>query len=168
MVAVGDVLWVTLESDTFAVAHVLGDYKGEAFYVACPDRTFNPSDLASPTDLATLVAPPYAVATITFDALVHSGKWLVLGNLVIADPPLPGYIWGRGDRLTVENFSATAQRPASQREGAVVRNRLFSSPADLEGVLRAYFGFEEWVEEYEKFRPPPAEALSAALFPEHR
>lgn len=159
----GDVFTIPLDENRIGVGQVVATYLDDGYYFAVFDATFPPD---TSLDLDSLVREPIAFLTLSLDALIHAGHWVVVGRAPVTDDlPLPAYkeMVGGPERVDVVDYSGRRRRRASAAEAGTLPNRSIVAPARLEKALRAHCGLEPWQEAFAKLRPS-ASPTTAKLF----
>lgn len=145
---VGDVFLVPLDEERCCIGQVAGDWKGE-LYVVVYDKVVPHEATPADIDGAWL-----QFAALTLDAKFYHGDWQIVGNRRdnLSQLPQPWFKVRISGVPHIEARDRSVSRPATPEEAALLRNRTVSSPAVIDGALKALHGLEEWNPHYEKLR----------------
>jgi len=160
-IAVGDVFLIPLDDESSAVGQVVGKYLS-AYYLVVFDSFVEPSA----PDAESALASEVIFLTLALDAKLALGHWPIIVNLPIPETvELPAYkvAIGASDQIHVEDFSGKRRRPASANEAEALRPRTVIAPVRLEKAVRARFGIQPWLEEYEELVPDDSQTTSRLL-----
>jgi hypothetical protein len=141
---------------------VVGQYRAGGYFFAmfspCYSKHVQP-------DLDMMVTGTPDLIALSFDTLIESGDWRVVGRAPVAkDMPLPAFkVMVAPGRFEVVDYSGRRRRPARAGEEQLLPNRVVVSPALVEAALRAKHGLEPWLEEYDDLKPQER-AISALMF----
>ncbi|RYG02557.1 MAG: hypothetical protein EON94_05680 [Caulobacteraceae bacterium] len=144
----GDVFLIPLDEERCGIGQVAGEWESE-LYVVVYDKVVPRDAVATDIDGAGL-----QFAALTLDAKFYHGDWQIIGNRRdnLTQLPQPWFKVRISGVPYIEARDRSVSRPATAEEASVLRNRTVSSPAVIEGALRAYHGLEEWLPHYDKLR----------------
>lgn len=146
--SVGDVFLIPLDEERFGLGQVAGDWQNE-LYIVVYDKVVPHGASALEIDGTQLL-----FAALTLDAKFHHGDWRIVGNRRdnLSQLPQPWYKVRISGVPYVEARDRSVIRPATADEASLLRNRTVSSPAVIEGALKALHGLEDWLPPYDKLR----------------
>lgn len=87
----------------------------------------------------------------TVDALIHHGRWSVVGNHQprMERIPFPNYKVVMNGVECVRDFFDTTLRPATAKEAALLDHQTTVAPIRYQKAFLAHYGFGEWLPEFE-------------------
>jgi hypothetical protein len=162
---VGDVFTIPLDADRRGygqIVHRAGSSGGH-FYFAVFDGAYGGVE-APPVD--EVIAQPVVLLALSMDSLLSYGHWTVVGHADVDKGALayPAYKEATAPgKFDVVDYTERRRRRASAAEVEWLPFRSVVAPIRIEKAFRALHGVEDWDEIYERLRPPPATATSAAL-----
>jgi hypothetical protein len=160
---VGDIFAIPLDHDHAGYGQIVFDLGQGHYYVAvfaeAHPRTGEP-------DTATVLAGELAFLPLTLDALLHNGRWPIVGNapVDVARLPWPAYKEGVSPGVfDVVDYAGHRRRRATAAEAQALPYRTVVAPIRVETALRAVHGLEDWRDAYDDLRPPPQAQTSDAV-----
>lgn len=142
----GDVFLVPLDGKSWALGQLVSDYEGE-LYVAIFCQKVETTEL----DPRSVIGLKPAFLALTLDAKLFHGDWPLLGNVQenLSSFPQPTFKVRQSGVVQIESRDRTVSRPATPAEAEILRYRSVSSPAVIEGAVKAHFDAGEWNPHYE-------------------
>ena len=158
---VGDVFLIPLDDKSAAGGHVVAIREKEELYLAIMGNRLRREEV----DPEVAITGEPVLLTLSFDAKLSNGDWLIIGNLtdVVDRYPHPAFKIKHAGTMSIESRDKSIIRPATDEELAILQNRSVASPMIVEDVIRAYFGLGPWNESYNKRRTEYAVASSELL-----
>ena len=146
---VGDVFLIPIDGSRFAVGQVAGDWKGE-LYIVIYDLVCASKDV----DLARVVSARPLFASLSLDAKIHCGDWLIVGNVRdnLGRIPQPVFKVNEGGQLFLESRDRSITRLATRSEAELLRFRTVVAPVRLENAVKAHYGIGDWSSKYDELR----------------
>jgi hypothetical protein len=160
---VGDVFTISIDDHQVGIGQVVAKYGKEGYYFAIFDHIYPRS---ADLDISSALRKPLAFLTLSLDAKLFNGDWVVVGRHSVADDlPLPAYKEARGveGEFDVVDYSGQHRRKAEGGEPDVLKYRTTVAPVRLEKALRAKHGIGPWVDAYDRLQPDDL-ATTAKLF----
>lgn len=152
-VRVGDVFAIPIDDARAGVGQVVATYGKSAYYFAAFDTVLLAGEAFDPS---TLDQAELLLLALSFDALLHHGRWRPLGNTAVrTDIPLPAYkvTIDAPDRIFVEDYVGTTRRQATDSEAQRLPYRKLVAAIRLQNALQAKWGALPWSDAYEALVP---------------
>jgi hypothetical protein len=147
---VGDVFRLRIDARRVGYGQVVGVYQRSAYYFAIYEA---PHDDAIGFDVADIVGGEIALLALSLDALLHHGRWEILGNA--PPPPImwPVYKEGTAEGSFVAvDHTGRVLRKLDEAEAAELPLRSVVAPIRVQNAFAALHGAEEWNSKYEELR----------------
>jgi hypothetical protein len=103
-------------------------------------------------DLSLLITDEIALVGRTMDALIHHGRWPIVGTGYRdrGDVPYPNWKVLVEGRLMVTDFSGTPLRPITPEEDQLLDFRFSQSPIAFQNAMESLHGLRDWRSEDDK------------------
>jgi hypothetical protein len=148
--AVGDVFRLRIDSERVGYGQVVGVYQRSAYYFAIYKE---PHDDTSGADVAEIVRGEIALLALSLDALLHHGRWEIVGNA--PPPPITWPVYKEatavGSFVAVDH-SGRVLRELDAAEAAELPVRSVVAPIRVQNAFAALHGAESWNPKYEQLR----------------
>ena len=161
---VGDVFALPVSEDRVVAGQVVGRYGADAYYFAIFDASAESPDAL---DIAAILRQRLMFLVLSFDAKLANGDWPVIGSHSVSQElPMPAYRVGVGfpPVATVEDWTGTRSRPATQSEAETLPARKFVAPVRIEKAVKAKHGVLPWHESYTELAPATEAMTTAGVF----
>jgi hypothetical protein len=149
----GDIFAIPISSERVALGQVA--WRRRQAYLLVVFEGLYPSKHLPDLDAA--VERPIRLQTLTFDALIHGGRWPMVGRRRVAAERIatPQHKVMTGpDEYSVTDFTGKIIRPANQGDIEQLPSLTYVSPIRLEHAAQALAGLGPWTDAYIRLLPP--------------
>jgi hypothetical protein len=149
----GDIFAIPISTERISLGQVAWR-RGQAYLLVVFEGLYPTEPLP---DLDAAIEGPIRLQTLTFDALIHSGRWPIIGHRPVAAGRIatPEYkVMTRPDEYSVTDFSGKIIRPARQGDIDKLPSLTYVSPVRLEHAAQALAGLGPWTDAYMGLLPP--------------
>lgn len=146
----GDVFLVPIDDSHVGLGQVV-DVLPSELYVVVYSKAW-PVD--APPVARDVIGGEVLFASLTLDAKLHNGDWLVIGNITenLSKLKLPLSKVRISGEMHIESHDGKWSRTATVEEAEQLRFRKTVAPVRLENALKAHFGILEPHEAYDELR----------------
>lgn len=148
--AVGDVFRLRIDPQRVGYGQVIGVYQRSAYYFAIYEA---PHDETTGVDVADIVGGEIALFALSLDALLHHGRWEIVGHA-----PLPPITWpvykeatGDGSFVAVDH-TGRVLRELDEVDASELRFRSVVAPIRVQNAFAALHGAGSWNSKYDELR----------------
>ena len=143
----GDIFSIQISEDQYSVGCVASRWRKE-FYFVLFEEIFQFSHL--PESVFGLTP---CIASSSLDAKIHHGHWVVYANdSNEVNFPQPLYKVEESTGYVVESFDRKTRYKLNRENAGNFKYRKCVAPVRLEKAIKAFHGFEEWVEMFDELR----------------
>lgn len=159
---IGDLFQIAIDDKLVAYGHVVAKCEPVYYMIAYDLLLFADQ---SPQIHNILRAPILFLGNF-FDVLISTGRWKVVGKESpdLSRIPFPSYKVKIGDYFYVESWNGNRRRLVTAEEESLLDFRDNWGPMYLESALKAYYGHESWLDEFDKLTLPYVELRSRIQF----